>query len=74
MKEKGDVAKPLEIMVFGLDAICGGLVEDIATAQYNIHFVGRNQSCEFDCYDGVVVFQGVFERLQRSDGYLGSTE
>ena len=74
MKEKGDVAKPLEIMVFGLDAICGGLVEDIATAQYNIHFVGRNRSCEFDCYDGVVVFQGVFERLQRSDGYLGSTE
>lgn len=74
MKEMGDVAKPLEIMVFGMDSICGGLVEDIATTQYNIHFVGRDQNYEFDCYDGVVVFQGVFEHLQRNDGYLDSTE
>lgn len=74
MKEKSDVAKPLEIMVLGLDTICGGLIKDITTAQYCIHFVGRNQSCEFDCYDGVVVFQGVFEHIQRSDGYLDSNE
>jgi hypothetical protein len=61
------------LLVYGIEK--KGLkapTKPITRANYSLHFEGYTTSRRFSDFDGVIVFQGIFENVEYGSGYSGS--
>ncbi len=67
-------AKPLRILVFGAEMkriVVPG--KSLTSRNYVLYFQPFNTEERFDDYDGVIVFQGLFEVLEFSQNFMGES-
>lgn len=73
MSDSEKIERQFNVLVFGLDRI-GATAPDapLAARNFTIHFETYKTARRFNEYDGVIVFQGIFERFKRKDNYMSS--
>lgn len=59
------------VAVYGVEQWGKGVLEDISTSQYIVHFVPKKSSVRLSDYDSVIVLQGVFEAVKSSIDIFG---
>ena len=73
MTEPEESQRKFNILVFGIERV--GLpmpTEPISVRNFTIHFEKYETGRRFNEYDGVIVFQGLFEKFKVVDSYMES--
>lgn len=73
MSETEDIQRQRNVLVFGLERV--GLpipAEPLRVRNFTVHFEKYGTTRRFNEYDGVIVFQGIFEKFEVRDSYMDS--
>lgn len=68
--------KPIvpRILVYGIDQVnLENPAVSVNTSNYNLEFASFGTDKKFQDYDGVILFQGIFEEVERIHDYLGTS-
>lgn len=71
MAESEEAQRKFNILVFGIERIELPIpTEPISVRNFTIHFEKYGTARRFNEYDGVIVFQGIFEKFKVVDNYM----
>lgn len=73
MSEPEKTQRQFNVLVFGLER--AGLTaptNPLCSRNFTIHFEKYGNARRFNEYDGVIAFQGIFEKFRTIDSYMDS--
>lgn len=73
MTETAPSERQYNVLVFGIEKLRLPVPsEPLRARNFSIFFEAYGTPCRFQEYDGVVVFQGIFEKFERKSNYMNS--
>jgi len=73
MREEEEKERSYNILVYGIEKrSLTALIEPLRARNFSISFESFNTSRRFNEYDGVILFQGIFERFELKSNYINT--
>ncbi len=71
MSESEKTQRQVNVLVFGLERLGATAPTDpLRLRNFTIHFEKYGTARRFNEYDGAIVFQGIFEKFAKREGYM----